>query len=247
MLARGCRLCIRGSLYFLYWWVIPVGVHLSDRCTIAALSQCVMFSNRFVKWMETEDGTNNDALCLPAIRYINVPLIAARVCVCASQAQRVLMILCSALVPTLPFMCLRWLRFHSACQPNFMWSQVFSSAGWKWEKKKILPPWILYMKYYLEVMVGSLKVLHNTAEFEWGWICHSYILLHVWIKTPLLSVCSWPDPWGGNVSWSITFIHTEILHGLSWEFGTVETYKVPRGWILLLHARMALTFMISNI
>ena len=50
--------------------------------TIAALSQRVMSSNRFVKWMEAEDGTNNDALCLPAIRYINVPLITACVCVC---------------------------------------------------------------------------------------------------------------------------------------------------------------------
>lgn len=57
---------------------------MSDCCTIAALSQCVMFSNRFVKWMEAQDGTNNDALCLPAIFYINVPLITA----CVNHAPK---------------------------------------------------------------------------------------------------------------------------------------------------------------
>lgn len=87
MLARRCRLCMRRSLCFPCWWVIPVAVHLSDCCTIAALSQRVMFSNRFVKWMKAEDDTNNDALCLPAIRYINVPLITARVYVCESSPK----------------------------------------------------------------------------------------------------------------------------------------------------------------
>ena len=45
--------------------------------TIMSRSQCVMFFNRFVKWKEAEDGSDNDALCLPTIRYVNVALITA--------------------------------------------------------------------------------------------------------------------------------------------------------------------------
>ena len=70
------------SLYFLYCWVIPVGVHLSDRFTIAALSQCVMFSNRFVKWMAAGDGTYNDALCLLLHQCAT---LLYNVCVCESN------------------------------------------------------------------------------------------------------------------------------------------------------------------
>lgn len=37
--------------------------------------------------MEAGDGTNNDVLCLPAIHYINVPLITVCVCMCASTPK----------------------------------------------------------------------------------------------------------------------------------------------------------------
>ncbi len=83
MLAGRCRLSIRGPLYSLCCWIIPVGVHLSH--TVAALSWCAMFTNRLVKWIKPEDRTNNDALCLPAVHCINVPLI--RVCVCACESS----------------------------------------------------------------------------------------------------------------------------------------------------------------
>lgn len=101
ILAQRCRPGIRGSFFSPYWWVIPFGVHLSDCCTVAAVSQRVVFSKRFAKWMEVKDGTNNDALCLPVMCYISVLLNTGTVCV--NKAQRVLMVLCSALVPALPF------------------------------------------------------------------------------------------------------------------------------------------------
>lgn len=128
MLARRCRLCIRGSLYLLHWWVIPVGVHLSDCCTIAALSQSVMFYNRFVKWMGKEDGTNNDAFCLLAVGYINVPIILVCVYVCESSPKGTddpLLCSCTDILTIYEPASV----FQSQCQPNVLWSQVFSTAG----------------------------------------------------------------------------------------------------------------------
>lgn len=139
VLSQRSRLFIRGSFYFLYWWVIPVRVHLSDCDTDASLSQCVMFYNRFVKWMQAGDGTNNDALCLPATCYINVLLIT----VCMNQAQRVLMILCSALVLTVPFGRLDWECFHYGCQTNFKWTETLQNVI-KWKKNMLL----LFMEYF---------------------------------------------------------------------------------------------------
>lgn len=139
VLSQRSRLFIRGSFYFLYWWVIPVRVHLSDCDTDASLSQCVMFYNRFVKWMQAGDSTNNDALCLPATCYINVLLIT----VCMNQAQRVLMILCSALVLTVPFGRLDWECFHYGCQTNFKWIETLQNVI-KWKKNRLL----LFMEYF---------------------------------------------------------------------------------------------------
>lgn len=141
VLSQRSRLFIRGSLYFLYWWVIPVRVHLSDCDTDASLSQCVMFYNRFVKWMQAGDGTNNDALCLPATCYINVLLIT----VCMNQAQRVLMILCSALVLTVPFARLDWECFHYGCQTNFKWTETLQNVMLGTSEKNRLP---LFMEYF---------------------------------------------------------------------------------------------------
>jgi len=67
-----------------------------------SLSQCVIFTSRFGKWKQADDGTNNDALCLHVIYCMNVPLITAGV----NQAQMVLMILGSSLVLTVSFMSL---------------------------------------------------------------------------------------------------------------------------------------------
>ena len=156
MLARRCRLCIRGSLYFLRWWVIPVGDHLSDCCTIAALSQSVMFYNRFVKWMGEGDGTNNDALCLLAVGYINVPLILVCVCVCVWVCVCVYVCESSPKGTDDPLLCSctdapiyepASAVFHSQCQPNVRWSQVFSTAGWTY--RNWLP------KYYMWTISGS--------------------------------------------------------------------------------------------
>lgn len=135
VLSQRSRLFIRGSFYFLYRWVIPVRVHLSDCDTDASLSQCVMFYNRFVKWMQAGDGTNNDALCLPATCYINVLLIT----VCMNQAQRVLMILCSALVLTVPFGRLDWECFHYGCQTNFKWTETLQNVMLGSSEKKQAP------------------------------------------------------------------------------------------------------------
>lgn len=135
VLSQRSRLFIRGSFYFLYRWVIPVRVHLSDCDTDASLSQRVMFYNRFVKWMQAGDGTNNDALCLPATCYINVLLIT----VCMNQAQRVLMILCSALVLTVPFGRLDWECFHYGCQTNFKWTETLQNVMLGSSEKKQAP------------------------------------------------------------------------------------------------------------
>ena len=125
--AKCCHDCIRVSLCFLYWWAIPVGVHLSDFCTIAALSQCVMSSNRFVKWVEAGDDTNNDALCLPFATHQCASYYS--LCICLNQAQRVLRILCSALVLTFLFKSLCWLCFHSKTVKLNLAKSMFSSAG----------------------------------------------------------------------------------------------------------------------
>lgn len=63
---------------------------------------------RFTKWKKADDGTSNDVLCLPAICCVNVPLITASV----NQSQRVQMIPCSALVPTVSFIGLHCSQIH---------------------------------------------------------------------------------------------------------------------------------------
>lgn len=75
----------------------PFVTSLYNRCSFSVCD----VPNRSFKWMEAEDTADNGALCLSAIRYINVPLITACVSVCVNQAQRVLMIPCCALVPRL--------------------------------------------------------------------------------------------------------------------------------------------------
>ncbi len=160
MLAWRFRQCIRSSLYFLCWWVIPIGVHLSDCCTIAALSQCVMFSNRFVKWMEAEDGTNNDALCLPAICYINVPLITA--CVCVWVKPKGYWWSCALLLYRHSHLwactgCVSIQRVDQIlCEPK-----CFHQLG---ENDKKLTPWMLYMENFWKSWwpdFCSPKALHN--------------------------------------------------------------------------------------
>lgn len=79
MFGTTCRMCMTNPLYFLNResFLLESICHICH-CTIAALSQCVMFSNRFVKWMEVGDSTNNEAPCFSAICYMNVPLMRAR-------------------------------------------------------------------------------------------------------------------------------------------------------------------------
>jgi len=90
---------IRGSLYSPRWCVSAAGVHLSHFRTIAVLPQCVVSSNRSVKWMEAEDGANNDALCLPAIRRFNVPLITVPVCLCLCMCVCLCVCVCVRIEP----------------------------------------------------------------------------------------------------------------------------------------------------
>lgn len=129
---------------------------MSNCCTIAALSQYVVFSNRFVKWMEVEDGTDNDTLSsCHSLFQCATYYVRARARVCVNHAQSVLRVLCSALVPTLPFMSLAVLPF-SVLTKFYVNILLFS----KMKKKGSLH--IIY-GIFIEVMVARFIQSKHTV------------------------------------------------------------------------------------